>query len=129
MSENPYVKKGLSKQSCSAYIRSTAISVYHEVLDSAPIGKNPKGKRLMTGIWDVGVVPKYLNDLPSNKILWQKELSQKLPMFSTLAAVRRWSKIWLLSFNYIIRKTIVLAFFEKFTKTWRKNKAPPLLDF
>ena len=33
-----------------------------------------------------------------------------------------------MSFNYIIRKTIVLAFFEKFTKTWRKSKAPPLLD-
>ena len=82
--------KGLSKKSCSAYIRSTAVSAYHEELDSASIGKKSKTEKTNDRNLRCKSSSKYLNDFHSNRILWLKELSQKLAIFSTLAAACRW---------------------------------------
>lgn len=121
----------------------SAISAYHDPLDNVPVGQHPKVSALMTGIfnqrppkprysfvWDVEQVLTYLGQLPGNDQLSDRLLTLKLTMLLALASACRCSELKCLDIRYMTKSTRSYIFqFSKVTKSWKKGKAPPSLEF
>lgn len=104
-------KEGLQYRTINT-IRS-AISMTHEHMEGAPIGKHPLVSRLFKGIhnsrppqpryvatWDVDMVTEYLKGLGENSSLTLKQLSQKLALLMALVEASRVSELQALDLRY-----------------------------
>ena len=121
----------------------SAISAYHDPIGNVPVGQHPQVSALMTGIfnqrppkprysfvWDVEQVLTYLDQLPSNDRLSDRLLTLRLTMLLALASACRCSELKCLDIRYMTKTTNSYIFeFSKVTKSWRKGKAPPSLEF
>ena len=121
----------------------SAISAYHDPIENVPVGQHPRVSSLMTGIfnqrppqprysfvWDVEQVFSYLNNLPDNDQLSDRLLTLKLTMLLALASAGRCSEIRNLDIRYMTRSATSYTFqFTKVTKSWKKGKPPPSLEF
>ena len=122
----------------------SAISAYHEKVEGTPVGKLPLVcSLLLTGvfnkrpplprytfIWDVQKVLNYLKCLPQTENLTDKSLTLKLCMLLTLTAASRCSEIKYLNTKYMTKTDSMYIFaFSELTKSWRKGRAPPSLEF
>lgn len=121
----------------------SAISAYHDPIENIPVGQHPRVSSLMTGIfnqrppqprysfvWDVEQVFSYLNDLPDNDQLSDRLLTLKLTMLLALASACRCSEIQNLDIRFMTRSATSYIFqFTKVSKSWKKGKPPPSLEF
>ena len=112
-------------------------------MNNTPVGQHPRICQLMTGIfnknppkprynfvWDVEQVLVYLNKLSENVELSDRVLTLKLSVLLALTSACRVSEIKYLDTRYMIKShTSVIFQFSKITKSWRRGKAPPKLEF
>ena len=121
----------------------SAISAYHDPIETVPVGQHPRVSSLMTGIfnqrppqprysfvWDVEQVFSYLHNLPDHEQLSDRLLTLKLTMLLALASACRCSEIQNLDIRYMTRFATSYTFqFTKVSKSWKKGKPPPSLKF
>lgn len=121
----------------------SAISAYHNPINSVNVGEHPRICSLMTGvfnlrptkprftfIWDVQVVIDHLNTLSNNEGLSIKILSHKLAMLLALTSASRGSEVCYLNMDHMVRSQDSYVFtLDKLTKTRKKGSSPPDIEF
>ena len=120
----------------------SAISSYHIPIEGLPVAQHARICALITGvfnkrpptpkytfIWDVEIVFKILKSIPSDS-LTDKLLTFKLTTLLALTAASRASEITNLDIRYLNKQHTVYAFtFCKVSKSWKKGKKAPVLEF
>ena len=121
----------------------SALSAYHDKVDNQPVGKHPKVCNLMTGvfnrnppkpryvfIWDIEQVLTFIRGMPNNTKLSDRNINLKLTILLFLTSAGRCHEICYLNIKFMVRASSSFKFFfTKVTKSWRKGKPPPCLEF
>ena len=95
-----FVDNSLSYNTINSY--RSAISSVHDPVDGVPVGQHPTICRLLKGValekppvpryattWDVGIVIRYLRNLPQTDLLSLKQLTFKFVMLAALVSADR----------------------------------------
>ena len=121
----------------------SALSAYHDKVDNQPVGKHPKVCNLMTGvfnrnllkpryvfIWDIEQVLTFIRGIPNNTELPDMNINLKLTVLLFLTSTGRCHEICYLNIKFMVKTSSSFKFFfTKVTKSWRKGKPPPCLEF
>ena len=116
----------------------SAISAYHEQVESAPVGQHHLVRRALTGVfnvnpprpkyqdtWDVNVVLLHLQGLGPDVDLSDLQLTRKLAMLLALTTASRASEVQGLNIEYMSDKGDQIDFtIPKLTKTRRPGMKP-----
>ena len=117
----------------------SAISAFHDEIDSMKIGKHPLIRQILAGAfnkrtpiprytktWNVDIVLRFLNSMESNENLSVKNLTMKLAVLLALTSAGRSSDIQKLDINFMdVRQDEIMFTLVKLTKT-RKTGSLPL---
>ena len=121
----------------------SALSIYHDKVDNQSVIKHPKVCNLMMGVFnrnppkpryvfilDIEQVLTFIREMPNNTELSDWNVNLKSPVLLFLTSAGRCHEICYLNIKFMVRTTSSFKFFfTEVTKSWRKGKPSPCLEF
>lgn len=114
----------------------SAISLYHEKVDSKPTGQHPPVSALMTETFNTNPPSakhfhlKCLDCMKTNDKLSDRFHILKLTALLSLTSESRGHEIAYVDVRYMIKKeNPIMFYFSKITKSWKQGKSPSKIEF